>query len=197
MDMRTQLLSAVVVTLLVSTGASANDSMSLNQFPHRVEPVLMQVDAHGKVTEASPAYELPPKMTRLLNANLGEMIRAPATDKHGKPIPSQFVMNVALQTDPNGAGDYDAHFTYVSTKPVPPGSWYWVHLDGDRLALASRDFFPHGGHIPVVQYHDGYRPSYKGTSQPVPTAMPAIQGSTSSSNTSNNSNASPPPSRTH
>lgn len=194
--MRTPLLSALVIALLGCTSAFANDSMSLNQFPHRVEPVLVQVDARGKVTAASPAYELPPKMTRLLNANLGEMIHAPATDKNGKPIPSQFVMNVALQAEPNGSGDYEAHFTYVSTNPVPPGSWYWVHLDGDRLALASRDdFFPRGRHsIPVVRYHDGYRPSYKGTSQPVPAAVRAAQGTTNSSNTSSGSNASPPPS---
>ncbi|MBD8872050.1 hypothetical protein [Rhodanobacter sp. DHB23] len=180
--MRTQLLSVAVVALLGSTGAIANDTMSLNQFPHRLEPVLMQVDSHGKVTEASPAYSLPPKMARLLDANLGEMIHAPATDKHGKPIASQFVMNVVLQAKPDGAGNYDAHFTYVSTRPVPAGEWYWVHLDGDRLALASRDFLPHGGHfLPLERYRDGYRPSYKGNERPSPAAMPVIRNTAYSS----------------
>ncbi|MEW9573189.1 hypothetical protein ABQJ54_15640 [Rhodanobacter sp. Si-c] len=196
--MRMQLLSAAVVALLVSTGAIANDLMTLNPFPHRVEPVLVQVNTHGKVTEASPAYSLPPKMIRLLNANLGEMIRAPATDKHGKPIPSQFVMNVALQAEPNGAGNYEAHFAYVSTKPVPPGNWYWVHLDGDRLALASRDFFPHGGRfMPMEHYRGGYRPSYRGSNRPSSTTVPAIRSTTyGSPSTSTSSTSSPPPSRT-
>lgn len=196
--MRTQLLSAAVVALLASASASASDLMSLNQFPHRVEPVLMQVNAHGKVTQASPAYSLPPKMIRLLNANLGEMIRAPATDKNGKPISSQFVMNVALQAEPNGSGNYEAHFAYVSTKPVPPGSWYWVHLDGDRLALASRDFFPRGGRsIRMEHYRDGYGPSYRGNNRPSSTAVPAIQNATyNNSNTSNTSTSSSQPSHT-
>lgn len=193
--MRTQLLSAAVVALLGSTSALANDSMSLNQFPHRVEPVLVQVNAHGKVTGASPAYKLPLKMTRLLSANLDEMIRAPATDKHGKPISSQFVMNVALQTEPNGAGDYKAHFAYVSTKPVPPGSWYWVHLTGDRLALASQDmrFNERRPYLPVPHYNDGYRPTYKGNSQPMPATAPAAQNTASSISTP----VSPSPTHTH
>ncbi|WP_225578105.1 hypothetical protein [Rhodanobacter sp. 7MK24] len=191
--MRTQLLSVAVVALLGSTGAIANDSMSLNRFPHRVEPVLVRVDAHGKVTEASPAYELPPAMTRLLNANLDEMIHAPAIGKNGKPIPSQFVMNVALQAEPNGAGSYNAHFAYVSTKLVPPGSWYWVHLDGDRLALASRDRFPSGRRfMPMEHYHGGYQPNYRGSNRPSPpTATPAVQNATyNSPNTSNTSSSS-------
>src|SRR6185312_6058655 len=157
MVMRTQLLPLMLVTLLGSTNAVA-DSMSLNQFPHRVEPVLGQVDAAGKVTRASPAYTLPPKMTRLLRDNLSEMIRKPATDKHGKPTSSQFIMNMALQA-----------------KPVPPGSWYWVHLDGDRLALASPDMFQRSRRpsVPVQHYYDGYRPTYRGASQPVPAIAPA------------------------
>lgn len=172
--MRTPLLPLIVVALLASASAVADDSMSINQFPHKVEPVLVRVDAHGKVTEASPAYALPAKMTRLLNANLGEMIRSPATDKHGKPVSSQFIMNVALQTKPTGSNDYDAYFTYVSAKPVPPGSWYWVHLDGDRLALASQGGMYRRGprpRLPVQHEHDGYRTSIRSSSQPVPTVQ--------------------------
>jgi len=188
--MRIQLLSVAVVGLLASVPAFADDTMSLNPFPHRVEPVLVQVDAHGKVTKASPAYSLPPKMSRLLNTNLGEMIHAPATDKSGRAIPSQFVMNVALQATPNGTGDYEAHFAYVSTRPVPPGSWYWVHLDGDRLALASRDFFPDGKRFMHMEhYRDDYQPIYRGNYRPSPAnAAPAVQNAIrNSSNTSTSS----------
>ncbi|MEW9573188.1 hypothetical protein ABQJ54_15635 [Rhodanobacter sp. Si-c] len=103
----------------------------------RVESVLVQVDARGKVTEASPAYALSPSLTQLLNASLKQMIRSPGTDKNGKPIPSQFVMNVSLQSKPSGTGGYEVHFAYVSSKPLPYGSWYWAHLPGDRLALST------------------------------------------------------------
>ena len=174
--MRATCLAVAVVAMLGSAGATADDSMSLNQFPHKVEPVLVQVNAQGKVTEASPAYQLTPKLHRLLRANLDEMIRKPAVDKHGKPIPSQFIMNLAVRTEPRAGGDYDAWFAYVSTKPVPPGSWYWVHLDGDRLALASQGMRFHRGmrpELPVRHYNDGYRPTYRGSSQPAPAVMPA------------------------
>lgn len=198
--MRMQLLSAVAVALLVNTGAIANDLMTLNPFPHRVEPVLVQVNADGKVTEVSPAYSLPPKMSHLLNTNLDEMIHAPATDKNGKPIPSQFVMNVALQAEPNGAGNYNAHFAYVSTNPVPPGNWYWVHLDGDRLALASRDFFPSGRRFMHMDHYRGdFPPNYRSTnrSSPATAAKPPVQNSTfNSPNTSNTSPSSSQPSHT-
>lgn len=174
--MRSLLISFVVVTaLLGGTSAVADDSMSLNQFPHRFEPVLVQVNTEGKVTQASPAYSLPPNMTRLLNANLDEMIHAPATDKHGKPISSQFVMNVALQAKPDGTDAYQAHFVYVSTRPVPPGNWYWVHLTGDRLALASQDMH-FNNRRPYVRFDDGYRRN----NQPAPATTPTVKNSDSS-----------------
>lgn len=172
--MRTTRVAIALVAMLASTGAIADDSMSLNQFPHRVEPVLVQVNAQGKVTEASPAYRLTPKLNRLLRANLDEMIRKPAVDKHGKPIASQFVMNLALQTTPRAGGDYDVQFAYVSTAPVPNGSWYWMHLDGDRLALADRStMYRREPHMPVERYRDSYRPQLPHNTQPG--AVPPIQ----------------------
>jgi|GEM_PF-582293 len=189
--MRTPFLAVAVMAVLGSTGAIADDTMSLNQFPHRVEPVLVQVNAQGRVTSASPAYQLTPKLNRLLRANLDGMIRKPAVDKHGKPIPSQFIMNMAVRTEPRTDGNYDAWFAYVSTKPVPPGSWYWVHLDGDRLALASQGM-RFRGMRPSLQvqhyYHDGYRATYKGSSQPVPAMAPAPAVQSTPGNASN-----PPP----
>lgn len=137
-----RLLVTTLALALLGIGNRAmatDDSMSLTHFTPRVEPVLMQVDAQGKITSASPAYALPPKMDRLLRENLAEMIRKPATDKHGKPIASQFVMNVALQAIPNDAGTYDTSFRYVSAQPIPMGSWLWSHQDGHRLALVSQD----------------------------------------------------------
>ena len=189
--MRTPFLAVAAMAVLGSTGAIADDTMSLNQFPHRVEPVLVQVNAQGRVTSASPAYQLTPKLNRLLRANLDGMIRKPAVDKHGKPIPSQFIMNMAVRTEPRTDGNYDAWIAYVSTKPVPPGSWYWVHLDGDRLALASQGMRFRGMRpsLPVQHYyHDGYRATYKGSSQPVPAMAPAPAVQSTPGNASN-----PPP----
>ena len=132
--------------LSVAAGAALASSGSLNEFRPKVMPVLVQVDAHGKVTDASPAMELSPRLRRLLLQNLNEMIVKPATD-HGRPVSSQFVANLALRTTPRTEGSYDAQFVFVSSSPVPSGSWYWVHSDGHRLALASRNSFNRGARL--------------------------------------------------
>lgn len=169
--MRALSFAVAAMAALGCAGVSADDSMSLNQFPRKVEPVLVQVNAQGKVTEASPAYPLTPKLGRLLRANLDEMIRKPAVDKDGKPVSSQFVMNVALRATPRASGDYDVQFAYVSTNPVPNGSWYWVHMDGDRLALADRNAA--GRHRERMRYRDAYWPELPRSGQPNP--MPPVQ----------------------
>jgi len=60
----------LVAMLAAATGAAANTSGSLNEFRPKVLPVLVQVNAQGKVTTASPAMELPPSLVRLMRANL-------------------------------------------------------------------------------------------------------------------------------
>ena len=124
--------------LVAGMSSTSAESWSLNQFKPHVLPVLVQVNSAGKVTSVSPADKLTPAMDRLLRSSLDEMITGPAMD-HGRPMASQFVMNLALATTPRDSGDYDARFAYVSTSPVPPGSWYWQHEDGHRLALINRN----------------------------------------------------------
>lgn len=155
------LLPLVIFTMLAAgSGAAAASSASLTEFRPKVMPVLVQVNADGKITNASPSEELSPKINRLLMRNLAEMVSKPATDRHGRPVSSQFIINVALQTSPRAEGNYDANFTYVSSKPVPPGSWYWVHIDGHRLALADRNSINRMQRIPGTDYRQNYRPTY-------------------------------------
>lgn len=126
----------LVGVLSVTAGAAMAASGSLSPFKPKVVPVLVQVNSQGKVTSASPAIELSPVVRRLLDKNLGEMITKPAYDR-GKPVASQFVINLALQATPREEGNYDAQFAYVSAVPVPIGQWHWVNLDDRRLALAG------------------------------------------------------------
>jgi hypothetical protein len=123
--------------LIAATPLAMAASASLNQFTPRVMPVLVQVNAQGRVTDMSPSMDLTPQLARLLRSNVDELISGPATVR-GKPIASQVVLNMALQATPQEQGNYLAQFTYVSSSPVPNGSWYWVHIDGHRLALAER-----------------------------------------------------------
>lgn len=125
--------------LATSAAAAANDSWSLNSFTPHVLPVLVQVNAKGKVTYVSPAIELSPKFDRLLRSSLDEMIHQPAI-VHGHPIASQFVINLAIKATPRDDGHYDAKFAYVSVLPVPTGrQWIWSHDDGHRLVLIDQD----------------------------------------------------------
>ncbi|NUR23693.1 hypothetical protein [Frateuria sp.] len=139
--MKRYCVSLLLGLLAAGQGALATQ-MSINQFTPKVLPVLVQVDRHGKVTDVSPSVELAPRYDRLLRQTLDQMITRPAND-HGRAVASQFVINLGLQASPRSDGNYDARFVYVSTSPVPPGQWYWVHIDGHRLALKSRnDFAP-------------------------------------------------------
>ena len=134
-----RLLLGIFTVLLGTSGVAVAGTGSLNGFKSHFLPVLVRVNAKAKVVDASPAEKLPPQIERLMRNNLDEMIIKPANDKHGRPMASQFIINLVLQTTPTADGNYDAQFTYLSTAPVPPGSWYWVHIDGHRLALASQD----------------------------------------------------------
>lgn len=141
--MRSLRVPMLLVALLCSTSAIADQPMLPRPFTRGdIEPVLVAVDAQGKITEILPAYQLPPELMRLLSTNLAEMIHQPARDKHGKPISSQFVINVALKSDKEGNGNVAAHFEYVSAKPIPPGRWYWSYDEvGRRLGLVGEDGF--------------------------------------------------------
>lgn len=127
-------LAVLGFSLVASQAALAVDSP--NEFPLKTLPVLVNVDAAGKITSASPAMRLPPNIERLLRNNLDEMVSGPAHWK-GKAVSSQFVINVALQTTPRDDGKFDAGFAYLSALPVPTGRWHWVNEDGRRLLLAS------------------------------------------------------------
>lgn len=148
--------------LATGQGAAAT-SMSINHFTPRVLPVLVQVDSHGKVTDVSPSVELAPRYDRLLRQTLDQMITRPA-NVHGRAVASQFVINLGLEASSRPDGNYDARFVYVSTSPVPPGSWYWVHIDGHRLALRSRNDI-----LPPQRFYQrpaGYWPSQRNYDPP-------------------------------
>ncbi len=123
--------------LSLSCLAALAESASLDQPTLRFIPVLVQVNAVGKVVNVSPSADLPRSLDRVLRNNLDEMISGPAI-LNGKAVPSQLVVNLELQTTPQTEGKYSAQFAYVSSAPVPAGSWYWAHTSGRRPILTER-----------------------------------------------------------
>lgn len=158
---------SVVFGLLCAAGSVASASDSLSPFPPRIVPVLVQVDAHGKITDASSAVKLSPQLTRLMNKNLDEMIVAPAKI-NGKAVSSQFVINLRLDAEPTEQGEYSAQFAYVSVSPVPSGSWFWVNEDGRRLSLARQGSMHRE---PVHRYGNRFMP----TRNRVPVTAPPVK----------------------
>jgi hypothetical protein len=139
--MRALLVSTLIVALLSSMSSMADEPTTPAPAGStgNIELVLVRVNTQGKITDVLPAYPLSHGLMHVLRDNLDEMIHQPATDKQGKPIPSQFIIKLTLQSERRATGDYDAHFAYVSASPVPTGSWFWSHDAQGRLILSSRD----------------------------------------------------------
>lgn len=136
--MNLRLMTCALLMVAVAAPGHAQDSMSANGFRNHALPVLVRVDSVGKVTLVLPSVQLSPRTDRLLRANLDQMITQPAKYR-GRAVSSQFVIQLALVTEHKGDDTYSAHFEYVTAMPVPAGSWYWVHINGHRLALAEDD----------------------------------------------------------
>ncbi|WP_430388041.1 hypothetical protein [Dyella sp. 20L07] len=157
-------LSATGTAAMAATGA-------LSPFTPKVLPVLVQVNSAGKVTSASPAIPLSPRFDRLLAKNLNEMISKPAYE-NGRAVASQFVINLALQATPREQGDYDAQFVYVSTAPVPIGTWHWVNIEGRRFALAGSNNLNSNDRLFFNGDRSGNNASNVGNFQPSTNASP-------------------------
>ena len=170
-------LAFILGVLALPAGTAAASSDSLSAFTPTVLPVLVQVDAEGTVTSVSPATDLAPKLNQLLRANVDEMISGPAIDKKGRSVSSQFIINLALQASPRPDGDYEVNFAYVSTSPVPGGSWYWVRTDGRQFTLASRHRTDRGTRLP---YHYQQNSSQRSNTQ---SSLPRTNTATSPATT--------------
>lgn len=134
--MKQLIASAALVWFALAGSVRAQADGALNGFRNHALPVLVKVDSKGHVTDLQPAVTLTPRTRSLLRSNLQQMIVKPAMHE-GRPVSSVFIMQLALKTRKVSDGTYAAHFQYVSSTPVPFGNWYWVHINGHRLALAE------------------------------------------------------------
>ncbi len=144
-------LLALSWTSVASNPIKANygDKGSLNAFPDHTLPVLVKVSSKGQVTDIDPAYELSPGLDRMVEETVSRMISKPAVDKNGTPIPSQFVLNLAVDASQRSDGSFDTALRYVSTQPVPSGQWTWSHVEGRSLALIDKSRAKDDGDAPV------------------------------------------------
>lgn len=133
-------VSLVASALAALAGTAMASSGSLVEFKPQVMPVVVQVNAQGKVTDVLPPQQLPPKLSQLLVRQLDEWVVKPATVK-GHPVASRFIAEVAMRASPRKDGKYEASFVYVKSLPMPfGGAVHWNVIDGGlELALVSDD----------------------------------------------------------
>lgn len=122
--MRTVLFGSVLVAFSgIALAASGSPPQTKG-----VLPVVVDVNAQGKVTDIVPAGHLSPQWNALLRKQLDAWITEPAHDKNGKPMDSRFVVEVKVNTQQRQDGKYDASFAYVKSLPVPiSGPVHWEH----------------------------------------------------------------------
>ncbi|MGH8192599.1 MAG: hypothetical protein ACREP2_14270 [Rhodanobacteraceae bacterium] len=133
-------LSLTAATLAALAGTAMASSGSLIQFKSQVLPVVVQVNAEGKVTDILPARQLPPQVSRLLVKQLDAWIVKPLM-VNGRPVATRFIAEVAMRAKPLEDGKYQASFVYVKGLPMPFGGLvYWNVINGGlEVALVSAD----------------------------------------------------------
>ena len=149
--------AALIASALAAlSGGALASSGSLVQFKPQVMPVLVQVNAHGRVTDVRPSFQLTPWSQKLLAQQLDAWINQPATD-NGRPVASRFIIEVAMQTRPRRDGDYDANFVYVKTLPLAyGGALHWDVLNGGlEVALVQDESGHTEWHAPVTADQPG------------------------------------------
>lgn len=122
-----------------SVGASAQmalpEGITIAPVSADLVPVLVKVNKHGEVTSVSAPIRLGASWSRLLRENIGEMVTAPAM-RDGKPVNSQVIFMVALNTAERTDGNYDASFTAREIRAAPSGNFSWKIQDG-RYSLVD------------------------------------------------------------
>ena len=136
MKVKVTFLQACALLLSLATGIASASSPTVSAPYVRHVQVLVSVNAKGKVTSAVPAYELRPALNHAIRKSLEKMITSPAMID-GQPSSCQFVVNLAISMKPLGNGTSSTSFSFVSSKPLPFGDWYWVHKDHHQIALTN------------------------------------------------------------
>lgn len=132
----TNALMMACLLVLASVWAQAVQADTNPMRTHTL-PVLVKVDATGKVTGISPAYNLRPSFQRLLRDTINKMVTKPAM-KNGKAVNSQLVITLSVLTGKAVNGRAETTLRYLSVKPLPPGTWHWSRNEENRLALSTQ-----------------------------------------------------------
>ncbi|MGA7298146.1 MAG: hypothetical protein WBW92_11635, partial [Rhodanobacteraceae bacterium] len=93
-----------------------------------VLPVLVAVNAEGKIVRIEPAITLKSKQSKALKQAVHAMITKPAM-KDGHPIFSQFILQLAVTADKTGNGG--TTFSYIASRPAPSGPVHWARTRGN------------------------------------------------------------------
>ena len=181
--LRTSLIACAIAAV---AGTALASSGSLVEFKPRIMPVVVQVNADGRVTDILPSEQLTPSWQRMLIEQLNAWIVKPATVKD-RPVASRFIVEIAMQAKPRKDGKYDANFVYVKSLPLAfGGALHWEVVNGGmEFALVSDSVSNPGHERRVFDTTDYWQRNYaspharqpvpRGAASPRPSSGPAYR----------------------
>lgn len=128
------IVSAICALWLAGPAHGADQAQAEER--HIVMPVLVAVNAKGKVIGITPAYQLRTDMRRLVSDAVNRMVSGPAYER-GQPMASQIVLKLVLVAKPVDAGRYSLRIDYAGVETLPYGTWRWVTDSRNRLRLVD------------------------------------------------------------
>lgn len=134
--MHSGFLTACAICALWLAGIAQGSEQAQAREQRIVMPVLVTVNAEGKVIGMAPAYPLRADMRRLVGDAVNSMVSGPAYER-GKPMSSQIVLKLVLVAQPLDSGNYSLRIEYAGSESLPYGTWRWATDSQNRLKLVN------------------------------------------------------------
>jgi methionine-rich copper-binding protein CopC len=133
---RSLLLSVASLMLAGQAMASTNTTTAADGDAY---PVLVSLNAQGKVANIEVADRMPAAVTRVLRQDIEQAVANPAQNAPVMAAGGQFLAMMAPKATALADGKFAVDFTLVSAKPLPSGNFIWQRNQDNSLALVLRD----------------------------------------------------------
>lgn len=137
MNSKAKTLLLSLASLMFAGPALATSSASAAEA--EAFPVLVSLDAHGKVSGIELADRMPAAITRVLRQDIEQAVANPEQNAPVMVASGQFLAQMAPKVTALADGKFAVDFALVSAQPLASGSWVWKRNADDSLALVLRD----------------------------------------------------------
>lgn len=154
--MKQQLVQTALALCTIVLGAAVAAPAFASDASRDTLMVLVAVNSSGMVTKIDSAERVQPSERHALENTIRRMILAPAKDKDGNTIASQFVMRLVVR---DGGDSKTPEFALDGIQPVLTGPMMWVQIgppSRQRYAVApypGRSMVDNGRWIAEARNH--------------------------------------------